>query len=206
MLKHWRPISLLSSDYKILTKALAIQIKDVLPEIIHENQVGYIGDAIRIIEDILHITNEEHIPRIMVAVDFEKVFDSIEWRFIEKALSLFNFGPVFRKWINIIYNDRYSCIINNGFTSGYFNLTRGVRQGDPLSPYLLIVAVEVLALALRQENSIKGVKINKTEIKLLQYADDTTCFISDIKSAKLFLKMLKDFENISGLKVNIEKN
>ena len=99
----------------------------------------------------------------------------------------------------------YSCIINNGFTSGYFNLTRGVRQGDPLSPYLFIVAVEVLALALRQENSIKGVKINKTEIKLLQYADDTTCFISDIKSAKLFLKMLKDFENIPGLKVNIEK-
>ena len=149
-----------------------------MPEIIHENQVGYVKD--RYISDA-------------IAVYFEKAFDSIEWGFIQKALSIFNFGPVFKKWINIIYNDIYSCIINNGFTSGYFNLTRGVRQGGPLSPYLFVVAVEVLALALRQENSIKGVKINKTEIKLLQYANDTTCFISNIKSAKLFLKMLKDF-------------
>ena len=84
MLKHWRPISLLNSDYKILSKALAIRIKDELPEIIHENQVGYVKDqyivdAIRIIEDILHITNEEYIPGIMVAVDFEKAFDSVKW-------------------------------------------------------------------------------------------------------------------------------
>ena len=102
MLKHWRPISLFNSDYKILTKALAIRIKDVLPEIIHENQVGYVkdrytGDTIRIIEDILHITNEEHIPGIMVAVDFEKAFDSIEWGFIQKALTIFNFGLIFKK-------------------------------------------------------------------------------------------------------------
>ena len=81
-----------------------------MPEIIHENQVGYVKDryivdAIRIIEDTLHITNEEHIPGIMVAVDFEKAFDSIEWGFIQKALSIFNFGPDFKKWINIIYND-----------------------------------------------------------------------------------------------------
>ena len=133
LLKHWQPTSLLNSDYKILTKALAIRIKDVLPEIIQ-----YLGDAIRIIEHILHITNEEHIPGIMVAVDFEKAFDSIEWGFIQKALSIFNFGLVFKKWINIIYNDMYSCIINNSLTSGYFNLMRGVEQGDPLLPYLFL--------------------------------------------------------------------
>ena len=110
-------MSLLNSDYKILTKALAIQIKDVLPEIIHVNQVGYvrdqnIGDAIRIIEDILHIKNE-HIPGIMVAVDFEKAFDRVEWGFIQKA-SIFNFGPVFKNGSILYTVIIYSCIINNG--------------------------------------------------------------------------------------------
>ena len=69
-------------------------------------------------------------------------------------------------------------IFNNGLTD-YFTLERGVRQGDPLSPYLFVVAIETLAIAIRQNTEIRGIRIGEDETKLLQYADDTTAVLSD---------------------------
>ena len=86
-----------------------------------------------------------------------------------------------------------------------FRLERGVRQGDPLSPYLFIVAVETLAIAIRQNPAIKGIVVGKEETKLLQYADDTTAVLSDTNSGKILFQLLDLFENISGLKINSTK-
>ena len=92
-------------------------------------------------------------------------------------------------WIKTFYNNIQSCVINYGLSSHYFNLTRGVRQGDPLSPYLFLLAVESLAIAVRENEEIKGVEIEQEETKLhLQYADDTIAVLSDIKSAHKLLQ------------------
>ena len=93
------------------------------------------------------------------------------------------------------YKNIQSCIINNGITSNYFTIERGVRQGDPLSPYLFVVAVETLAIAIRQNSMIKGITIDNKETKLLQYADDTTAVLSDINSAQTLFRLLDDFKN-----------
>ena len=103
------------------------------------------------------------------------------------------------------YNNIQSCVINNGITSDYFTLKRGVRQGDPLSPYLFIVAVETLAIAVRQNITIRGITIGKNETKLLQYADDTTAVLSDVDSARVLFKLLDDFKKLSGLAINPSK-
>ena len=81
------------------------------------------------------------------------------------------------------YHNIQSCVINNGLASDYFTLARGVRQGDPLSPYLFVLAVETLALSIRANAEIKGIKMKQEETKLLQYADDTTAVLSDLNSA-----------------------
>ena len=96
-------------------------------------------------------------------------------------------------------------MINNGLSSEYFNLSRGVRQGDPLSPYLFLLAVETLAISVRENVEIKGIVIEQQETKLLQYADDTTAVLADIESAHILFQLLENFKNISGLKVNSSK-
>ena len=84
----------------------------------------------------------------------------------------------------------------------FFTLERGVRQGDPLSPYLLIIAVESLSIAIRQKESIKGITIGTEETKLLQFADDTTAVLADTSSDERLFELLNKFEIISGLKIN----
>ena len=97
-----------------------------------------------------------------------------------------------------------SCVINNGLCSHYFRIERGVRQGDPLSSYLFVTAVEILAISIRNREIIKGIKINGLETKLLQFADDTTAILSSLNSANALFSLLEDFEKASGLKLNVK--
>jgi len=69
-------------------------------------------------------TNIEKLPGILLFVDFEKAFDSIEWNLISKVLEVFNFGPVIRKWFSVTYNDAESVAMNNGFSTNYFTISR----------------------------------------------------------------------------------
>ena len=91
-------------------------------------------------------------------------------------------------------------MLNNGLSSDYFNLERGVRQGDQLSPYLFVVTIEILAIAIRQNKSIKGIFIGNEETKILQYADDTTAILADTNSATALFRLLDDFKIVSGLR------
>ena len=151
----------------------------------------------------MHYTKKLNIPGLLI--DFQKAFDSLEWDFLEAALTKFNFGPSLIQWVQTLYRGASSCIINNGWTSGYFSLNRGVRQGDPLSPYLFVIAVELLACKIRQNIDIKGVQIKNVEAKLLQYADDTSGILRDVHSAKIFLDITEEFGKFSGLVLNRDK-
>ena len=201
LLDNWRPISLLNTDVKILSKALAFRIKKVLPNIIHHNQSGYvegryIGETIRTIYDIMNFTKSEGISGILAFLDFERAFDSIEWNFINRCLEIFGFGSDFIRWFSVLYKDISSCVCNNGVHSDYFTLERGVRQGDPLSPYIFITAVELLSINIRTNNNIRGINIGETEIKVLQYADDTTGVLKDDCSLRNLLDVINSFEKI----------
>ena len=182
-----------------MSKVLAVRIKNVLPYIIHHNQSGYvkdryIGETVRSIFDLMDFTLKENIPGLMIFIDFHKAFDSIEWNYLVSCLKAFQFGPDFIWWVKTLYKNIQSCVINNGLTTDYFALERGVRQGDPLSPYLFGVVVETLAIAIRQNTAIKGITISKEETKLLQYADDTTAVLSDMDSARTLFTLLDVFQ------------
>ena len=209
-MENWRPISLLNVDYKIGSKALATRLEKVLPEIIHENQCAYVKgrtifDAVRSIGGIMEYTKLNNIPGLMTTFDFKKAFDSISWQFLTEALRSFNFGESFIRWVKVLYSDISSCVMNNGFASELFEIKRGVRQGDPLSPYLFIIALEIVNVAIRKNKEIEGITLGKNEIKLSIFADDLTTFVKNTKSFRLLVMLLENFGNISGLKINEEK-
>ncbi len=103
-----------------------------------------------------------------------------------------------------MYNTIESAVLNNGFTGNYFNLERGVRQGCPLSAYLFILSIEVLANNIRNNKEIKGIIIDNREIKISLLADDMTLVLQDLKSVENTIKTLMLFHKCSGLKINIE--
>lgn len=124
---------------------------------------------------------EEDIPGLLMLVDFEKAFDTVEWPFIEKTLEFYGFGPTCRKWIKSFYTDISSAVINNGHLSELF-LLEMVRQRDPLSPYLFILVLELLSAALKNDPPVSHVTINGSEYLLSQYADDSALILGDDKN------------------------
>ena len=186
-IENWRPISLLNNDYKILTRVLANRLQKVLPSIISQDQQGYIksryiGNNIRQISDVIQYCEDENIEGALLFLDFRKAFDTIELDFLYKVLKKYNFKPMFTRWISSLYKNIYSTILNNGWISRTFSLTRGLRQGCCISSLLFLIVAEILATKIRSLNSIKGinVKIGKENhtLKLTQLADDTYNFIS----------------------------
>ena len=209
-LENWRPVSLLNVDYKIGSKTLAMRLEKVLPKIIHSDQAGFvtgrfIRECIRTMDDVLYFTDYRKQPGIALFLDFSKAFDSLEHPFIYNSLKAFNFGDFFIRWLKTFYSNANSCIINNGYTSEYFSIKRGVRQGDPLSGALLVIAVELLAKSLRSNKNIKGIPVDGASILINQYADDTTVFVEDVQSAEEVFRTFELFEEVSGLSLNKSK-
>ena len=210
-LKNWRPISLLNVVYKIGSSCIANRIKYVLPDLINEDQTGfvpgrYIGDNLRLLYDIIHYLQDKNQPGLLISIDFEKAFDSVDWNFMEKTLKHFGFGSDILRWISSFYNDIKSSVLVNGQASTSFNIARGCRQGDPVSPYLFILCAEILACRIREDKDIKPIKIDDTEFKICQFADDTEFLLEgDRQSYEKLFNHLNYFGNISGLKLNAEK-
>ena len=210
-LTNWRPISLLNVTYKILSGSIANRIKKHLSGLIHKDQRGFlpgrfIGDNVRLLYDLMDCLEKKDIPGLLLLIDFEKAFDSVSWNFIAEVLRFFNFGPFVRLLVDILMKEASLRISQFGFLSDSFSIGRGCRQGDPISPYLFLLCAEILAHLVRQDNNIKGIKINDQHFRLCQYADDTMFFLDGSSHSLLnALRLLDQFAKFSGLKPNISK-
>ena len=197
-IKDWRPICLLNIDTKILSKAFAAKLKPILPSIISSNQTAYvermcISEIGRLISDIMKICGKENITVYLVTMDLEKAFDFLDHAFFLCALKKFGFGDSFINWIKILLNDHQSCVINGGFATQYFTLKRGARQGDPISAYLFIMALEVPFALIKNKVDIKGIDLYDHTFLFTAYADDSTFFLKDIFSVKTLIQTFLSF-------------
>ena len=121
----------------------------------------YIGESVRLIDDLFKYAENENIDGILFAADIEKAFDSVDHNYIYASLKKFGFGKDFVQWIKTLFKNSRSCVMNNGTSTGYFSVERGTRQGDPLSPYLFILILDILFIKVRNDSSIKGFGLNK---------------------------------------------
>ena len=109
-------------------------------------------------------TDIEKIQGLLLFIDFEKAFDTLEWSFIKKTLKYYNFADSLVLWIKLFYTDISKTM--HCWSSDFFNLSRGVRQGCPPSPYLFFLCVEILGAAVRRHALIRGIHILDNECKI----------------------------------------
>ena len=211
LLKNYRPISLSNYDYKILAFALAKRIQSVIKKLINNDQSAYIknrfiGCNVRIICDIIEDADINDLPGLILCLDFEKAFDSLDWNFMLKVFKKMNFGEKFIRWIQILYTKPCLIVKNNGWLSRKVDMHRGIRQGCPISALLFILATEVLSCNISNNKEIKGYKIGECEIKMVQHADDCTLALRDESSVKEVINTVNCFTNVTGLKLNMSKS
>ena len=212
-LKNWRPISLLNTDYKIASKAITLRLSKVLDSIIDPDQTCSISGrtisndttTLRDTLEYIEVTNE---TGILFSLDQEEALDRVDRVFLMDLLKRFGFGPSFCKWVSTLYFDANMQIILNDRLKAPIPFLCGVRQGDPLSPLLYIICVEVLACQIRNSPNIHGFLLpgaNGKQFRNPQYADDTTCFVKDLFSLTHLLQLISTYEKGSGSKLNRSK-
>ena len=208
-LANYRPITLINSDIKILTKVLANRLKNVLPKIIHYTQTCVNGRKIdttlHTVRDLIQLAEEKNLEAAFIFLDQEKAFDRVNHEFLFKVMKAFNIGDEFISWVQTLYQGAVAQVMINGHLTGKIKLKRGVRQGDPLSPLLYVLVIEILALQLRTNPNIVGFDINNEKLVSFHYADDTTIAITQNRCWKEVIKELKTYETASGAKINQKK-
>ena len=162
-LRNWRTLTLFEIFYKLLSAILAKRLKPILDKLLGYEQKAYIpgrfmAECTRTMYDLFEHAKENNLPGMMLIIDFEKAFDSVNFDFILTTLDIFNFGENFKEQIRILLgmNDdaNFQAVpIVNGNISKRLNVARGCRQGDPISGYLFILAIEILALTLKKSKA-----------------------------------------------------
>ena len=151
-----------------MCKALANRLKVVLPSIIHSSQTAVFGrqidQTVHLVRDLIALANKEDDTAAFIFLDQEKAFDRVNHKFLFKVMRSFGFGDSFIHWIHLLYSNATAVLNINGFLSKPISFDRGVRQGCPLSSFLYVMVIEVLALQLRGNPNIVGFKIGERKL------------------------------------------
>ena len=208
-LAYYRPLSLINTDIKIISKALTNRLKHLLPHIIGKFQTALDGrqidHTIHLIRDLIDLSNQENLDAAFIFLDQEKAFDRVDHKFLYKTMSAFGIGDNFITWVKQIYSTAVTRVKINGFLSEPISLKRGVRQGDPLSFLLYVLNAELFALMLRANKNIVGFQVGGEKIVSMHYADDTTITITQNRCFKEVIKDIKLYEKATGAKINLSK-
>jgi Reverse transcriptase (RNA-dependent DNA polymerase) len=184
IIQKFRPISLLGCSYKILTNRLAHMVYNIVDEAQTIFIQGrFILDNVLAAHKIIHFIKTTKQKVIILNVDFEKAYDRVSWDFLKDLLVSRGFGMVWSNWIENLLVGAKTCVNFNGNLTQYFQCKRGIRQGDPLSPFLFDLVIDTLCQLLIRGNELGllnglgPVLANEKQIINFHYADDTIFFL-----------------------------
>jgi hypothetical protein len=217
-LDNFRPIALANFQFKVITKILADRLGPIAATIVSEHQRGFIPtrhiqDCIMTASEAVNILHKKSdIPGIALKIDIRKAFDTVNWEFLLKVLQCFDFSPCFCQWIHTILLSVRLSVSVNGKAVGFFGCTRGVRQGDSLSPMLFCLAEEVLSRGLAALVSNGKITQMKACRNLLVpshclYADDVLIFCQGtLSNIQEIMHLFSDYGCFYGQIINSSKS
>ena len=213
-IRKWRPITLLNTSYKIFAKLLSSRLQELLPNIIHVSQTGFMRER-SIMDNIFTFweataaatKNKQHLAVLLL--DFEKAYDRVDWNFLEGTMYRMGFGIPWIKGISCLYRNAQSQVLLAGGVGSRFNITRSVRQGCPLAPFLFLLFSEAMHLFLTaQSTGLRGLAmpLNGQDILDSELADDTALYVDGMLTNLQQVEWaLLQFCTASGAKLNWEK-
>jgi hypothetical protein len=211
----FRPISLIHSVAKIFAKLLANRLAPLLDSLVSKCQSAFIKrrnihDNFLYVQNIVRTMQKMKLPMLFLKLDIHKAFDTVSWSYLLEVLQALGFGPRWREWVSIFFRTTSSRALLNGQQGPAFSHRRGVRQGDPLSPMLFILAMDPLQRLLdmaTQQGVLSALPLPTTRWRTSMYADDAAIFTNPIKDDLDSITMiLQEFGNVSGLHINLQKS
>jgi hypothetical protein len=215
--KKFRPIALCNVIYKLLTKVIARRLKPILPTIISLEQSGYVEgrqilDSIILAHEVIHSLQKTKTPGMLLKLDLSKDFDKISWEYMRAMLLDFCFNQGWVTWILNLTSSAFFSLLINGVPSRPFSPSRGIRQGDPLSPFLFIILAKGLSRSIQaaiEQNLLTGLPLHgiSPPISHSQFVDDTLLMGSPtVREASSLQEILQTFSEASGLDCNKDKS
>lgn len=208
---NYRPITLLNADYKVMTRVMAVRLAGVADSLVQPDQAAFIPGRqifsnIKLSRMVLEYAEAGERNGAIVALDQEKAYDMISHEYLWGVLRKLNFPENFIKTIIHLYQKAKSCVMVNGMQSDFYRIVRGVRQGDPMSCLLFVLAIEPLACALR-ESTLRGMEIMGDTERLITtlFADDTTVYLNETDSFKEMQDILDRWCTAARARFNVEK-
>eukprot|EP00253_Pinus_taeda_P022475 PITA_22475 len=213
---RFRPISLCNSSYKLVSKIIANRLKNILPDIIPENQGGFIKgrkilDNIVLVQEAVHSSCQRNEKGLVIKLDLANAFDRVRHEFLFVVMKKPGFSTVFINWVKACIASPWIAPLVNGRSTNFFQASRGLRQGCPLSPLLYAVQASVLSFQLehnQQNHTLPGLRTTHKakDINHAQFADDTLLLGgASLSSARHFKRELDIYRSISGSKINYRK-
>ncbi|CAL1367531.1 unnamed protein product [Linum trigynum] len=219
MVSQFRPISCCTFRYKVISKIMSTRLKKWIPGLVSEMQAAFTSDRliqenIIIVHEMLHnFKNRRHGDwDMMVKLDMRKAYDLVDWECLDSILQAYGFCDIWRGWINECIRTVNFSILLNGSPTEYFHPTRGIRQGDPISPFLFILLSNALSFLIDkgvERGEIRGIKLNQecTRISHCLFADDTVIFgKARVCEAIHILKILQNYGEVTGQEINASKS
>jgi hypothetical protein len=206
--------------YKIIAKVLAYRMRRVMDRIISKPQNAFVErrqilDSVLILNECLDSRLKSGVPGVLCKLDMEKAYDHVDWNFLLYLLRRCGFGEKWCLWIKQCISTAQFSVLINGVPSGFFGSSRGVLQGDPLSPFLFVMVLEAFSKmlgAVTSKGLISGFSVGSNEqnwvvVSHLLFADDTLVFCGANDSQIRHIgALLVCFETVLGLKVNLSKS
>lgn len=212
---HFRPISLQNCIMKGITKVLTTRLQSCIHSLVDADQTGFlsgrrISENIVYAADLLRCCHTRKTPTIVFKIDFKKAFDSVNWRSLIIILRARGFDNKWCDWMESILSTGHTAILLNGVPGDWIRCRNGLRQGDPLSPYLFIIVADVLQRLIRKawrDGLLAHPLVDDVPCPVLQYADDTLILCKASTEAAACLKtILDDFASASSLAINFHKS